>query len=162
MHYTSLSLSFDDLPSAEADQYHHELRRECSCAARHGGSLQGTTCCVYYSILQYHIAVYRSILQHFTVYYSILQYTTVYHSIFQYIAVYYSILEYATAFYSILQYIAVYYSICKVPDAKYHVKAHETFALWYNWLWSISLQHVREMELREGREHAVDKKTVRK
>lgn len=80
----SLSLSFDELPSAEADQHYHGLRRECSCAARHSGSLQGAT---------------------------------------------------------------------------HHVKAHGDFALRS---WSISLQHVREVEHREGREHAVDKKTVRK
>lgn len=80
----SLSLSFDELPSAEADQHHHELRRECSCAARHSGSLQGAT---------------------------------------------------------------------------HYVKAHGNFTLHS---WSISLQHVREVEQREGREQAVDKKTVRK
>ena len=49
-----------------------------------------------------------------------------------YIAVYYSILQYIIVYHSISQYIAVYHSICMVPHAKYHVKVHRTFALWYN------------------------------
>ena len=68
---------------------------------------------------------------------------------------------YITVYYSILQYIAAYCSISRYY--MYRVKAHRTFALWYMPLvYFTSLQHVREVELREGREHPVDKKTVRK
>ena len=66
------------------------------------------------------------------------------------------ILQYITVYYSILQHTAVYQgTTCTVlkPTGPLHCGICH---------WSISLQHVREVELREGREHPVDKKTVRK